>query len=89
MEENREMVADDNLQEELRAMVADILELEDDAIAPKAHLVEDLGGDSLIALELIASVEKRYGVVIPPEDYPRLVRLDTAVPLIRGLIANA
>ena len=43
-----------NLEQEVRALVASIIEMDPNTINPDAHLVEDLGMDSMMALEILA-----------------------------------
>lgn len=45
-------------------------------ITPQAHFVDDLGIDSLDAVELVMSVEEEFGIEIPDEDAEKL----TTVP---------
>ena len=58
------------LQADIRQVVANIMEREPDTIPMDAHLVADLGADSMNALELLATLEKRYGIVIDPGNLP-------------------
>jgi acyl carrier protein len=46
---------------ELRALIADVLDIEPEAITDEVSFVEDLGVDSLLALELAVTMERRYG----------------------------
>ena len=48
--------------EELRTVVADVLDVERDDVTDEANFVEELGVDSLMALEVMVVLEKKYGV---------------------------
>ncbi|WP_326686077.1 MULTISPECIES: acyl carrier protein [unclassified Streptomyces] len=48
--------------DELRGIVAEVLDLDTSDVTDDARFNEDLGGDSLLALEVIVVLEKRYGV---------------------------
>lgn len=52
---------------EIKELVAEILEMDASAIPEGASFVKDLGMDSLRALEILASLEKKYKIVIPPD----------------------
>ena len=67
------------LENELRAIVAEIMEVEPEKITLEAKFIEDLGMDSMMALEVLASVEKKYKLKIP-EDY--LMKVTTLAGLI-------
>lgn len=56
---------DADLENEVRKLVADIIELPEDKISKDARFVEDLGMDSMMALEILASIEKKFKVQIP------------------------
>jgi len=48
--------------EELRQLVADVMDVEEESVTDEAHFIEDLGVDSLMALEIMVALEKRYRV---------------------------
>lgn len=52
-------------QAEMREMIADILALEPQEVQPHSRFFQDLGGESLDALDLQFQVEKRFGVKAP------------------------
>ena len=69
------------MQVEIRNLIAEIIELEPDEIKDEAHLVEDLGMDSMMALEILASIEKRFKIQIPEEELPNIVSVNNAVAI--------
>ncbi|WP_405396584.1 acyl carrier protein [Streptomyces microflavus] len=68
--------------EELRAVVAQALELPVEEVTDDARFKEDLEVDSLISLEIAVRVEERYGVKI---DESRLAEIGS-FRLVRELI---
>ncbi|MGY6652043.1 acyl carrier protein [Amycolatopsis sp. TRM77291] len=48
--------------EDLRTLVARVLEVEPAEVTDEANLVEDLGVDSLLLLEVAARILQRYGI---------------------------
>jgi len=60
------------LEKELRSLIAEIIEVEPESITPDANFVEDLGMDSMMALEILASIEKKYKLKIPEENLTKL-----------------
>lgn len=73
---------------EIRKIVADILETEPEKIASDAKFVEDLGMDSMMALEIMAAIEKKYRVVIPEDMLPKFTSLNQTVSLIKEIISK-
>jgi acyl carrier protein len=59
----------------LKEIVCDILELDDDEVTETSLFSEDHGADSLRAIEILASLEKEFGVVIDQAELARMVNL--------------
>ena len=81
-------VSQDNLEKEMRSLVAEILEIEEDEITPEAKFVEDLGMDSMMALEILASAEKMYKIKIPEENLTKVTSLKSLVEVASKIIGN-
>ena len=75
-----------NFEKEIRSIVAEILEIDEEKITPTAKFVEDLGMDSMMALEILASVEKKYKLKIPEEFLTKVTSLDSMVDIAKKLI---
>ena len=75
-----------NLEQEVRELIADIIEMEPSKIDPEANLVEDLGMDSMMALEILASMEKKYKIKISEDDLPKITTLNRAIDLARQYV---
>ena len=76
----------DSIQDEIRNLMGEIIEVDPATIQPDDHLVKNLKADSMMALELLAKLEKKYNIVIEPEDLPKLVTLRSTVELVSQLI---
>ena len=61
-----------NLQERLYALLANQLGLEREELVPDAHILDDLGADSLDVVELMMAIEASFEIVVPDEDVERL-----------------
>ncbi len=71
------------LEKELREIIAKIVEIELEKITSEADFVTDLGMDSMMALEILAALEKRYKIRIPEEKLTRLRNLKEAINLTK------
>ncbi len=56
-------------------MVADIIEVPVEKLTPDADFFNDLNVDSLKAIEIVAAFEKKYRVIIPENDIPKIRNL--------------
>jgi len=63
----------ESIKKEVKSTVASIIEVPESKLTEQTKFVEDLGIDSMMALEIVAKIEKTYKVVIPEEDIPRYV----------------
>lgn len=74
-----------NIEQEVREIIAEIIEKDPKEVTLDAKLVDDLGADSMMALEILASLEKKYRVVVPEEELPKLTSLRKIMELVEGL----
>ena len=74
-----------DIEADIRKLVAEILEVEPQEINETAHFVKDLGMDSMMALEILAGIEKMYRIVIPEEMLPKFTSLKETVRIVREI----
>jgi acyl carrier protein len=65
----------ENLQVRLYSLVANQLGVEAEELVPEAHILDDLGADSLDVVELVMALEESFDIVVPDEDVERLQTL--------------
>ena len=65
----------------VRKVIGEILEIEPRAIDPDAQLIEDLGMDSMMALEILAAIEKRFRIKVPEDSLPKMTTLNRIIQL--------
>jgi len=66
----------------IKEIVCEILELEDDEVTETSLFSEDHGADSLRAIEILASLEKEFNVVIDQAELARMVNLEGVYAVI-------
>ncbi len=69
--------------DDLRRTVAKILDVEPADLTDEVRFVEDLGGNSLLALEVLVVLEEKYGVTFSRDEVESL----TSLPRTRELLA--
>lgn len=74
------------LEREITTIVAEIIEMEEDELWNKreAHFVNELDVDSMLALEMLAVLEKKYKITIPEESILDLTSLQSTIDLVRS-----
>jgi acyl carrier protein len=61
--------------QELREIVAEVLEIEPEELSETGDFMEDYDADSLRAIEILARLDKKYRVEIPQSELPELRNL--------------
>ena len=79
-------MAERSIDQEVARLIADIIEVEPDKIDLDAHLVEDLGMDSMMALEILAGIEKEFRIKIPENDLPKITTVNKAIELTKRYV---
>jgi acyl carrier protein len=75
-----------DLENEIRNLIAEIIEKEPSEITLDAKFFEDLGVDSMMALEIMAAMEKKYKIVIPEEKLAQLTTLRETVAVAKEFL---
>jgi acyl carrier protein len=74
-----------SLEEEVKKLVADIIEVPLEKLTPDADFFNDLGIDSLKAIEIVAAFEKKFRIIIPEEDIPKIRTLMQVIEYTKKL----
>ncbi|MBW5486534.1 acyl carrier protein [Streptomyces bambusae] len=75
--------------EELRALVAQVLDVDVTEVGDDVKFVDDLEVDSLMALEVVVVLEKKYGIKLPESELKHIVTLQSAYDLLSARIDTA
>ena len=82
-------MATQDIAEGLREIMAARLGLPAEQLVPEARLVEDLGLDSLDAVELAISVERKFDIEVPEEELTKLKTVADMVALVQNRVKQA
>ena len=70
--------------EEIKAVIVDTLSCDEDKVVLEASLTDDLGADSLDAVELGMAIEDAIGVAIADEDLPNIKTVQDLVDYVEA-----
>jgi len=76
------MQDNDAITGELMTLVAEIIEVDRSRLTLETHFIRDLEMDSLMALELLTALEKKYAIKIPEEALPEFATLAGVVDVV-------
>ena len=72
--------------EKVKSIIASSLNCPEEDITLEATIKEDLGADSLDAVDMIMAFEDDFGISIPPEKAESLVTVNDIVTVINTLV---
>lgn len=76
------------LESEIKNLIAEIIEKDPSEISPDAKFFEELEMDSMMALEILSGVKKRYKINIPEEKLAQLTSLNATIAVAKEYLAN-
>ncbi len=71
------------IEEKVRKLIAEKLEVDYDDVVLRASLIDDLGADSLALVELIMTMEEEFDIEVPDDDAERLVTVENAIEYVK------
>ena len=72
--------------DEIKSIVADILNISPSEVEPDSRFIEDLGADSLDVLEIIMSIEDEFNIKIPTNGAENIVTVGDAFEAIKKVM---
>jgi acyl carrier protein len=73
-----------SVEEKVKKIIMDQLNVSADEVKPEASFVEDLGADSLDLTELIMAMEEEFGMEIADEEAQKLLKVKDAINYVAG-----
>lgn len=70
--------------DKIKEILADQLDIEESAITPDSLLVEDLGADSLDAIDIVMSVEDEFGIEVPDEIIEKIESVSDIITFVEN-----
>ncbi|MBS1856998.1 MAG: acyl carrier protein [Acidobacteria bacterium] len=67
---------------EMKTLIATVTEREPEEVTENALLTDDLGVDSLMAMEVMVTVDKKFKIDIPEEDFATIKTVKDAVAMV-------
>ena len=71
--------------DDVKAVVVEQLSVDADSVKLESKIIEDLGADSLDAVELIMALEEKFDIEIPDTDAEKLIKIEDVVKYIENL----
>lgn len=71
------------IEEKVRKLIAEKLDVDYNDVVPQAALIDDLGADSLALVEMIMTMEEEFDIEVPDDDAEKLVTVENAIAYIK------
>jgi acyl carrier protein len=79
----------ESIKNEVRTMIAEMTERAPSEISDTAHFTDDLELDSLMALEMMVAVNKKYRIQLFEEEFSTIKTLNDAVAVVLRHVSPA
>lgn len=76
---------------EIRELITDIAEdmdIDEKTITDDALFIDDMGLDSMALLEVLATMEKKFGVSIPESEFPNITSITKCAETVEKYVAE-
>lgn len=73
----------ENIEKEISEIVSRVIKVPADKIDPSADLFKDLGVDSLLGVEIFASLDKRFNIDIPENKLEKIRTLNDMIAIAK------
>jgi acyl carrier protein len=77
----------DEIRNEIKRLIANVTEREPDEIPDAAHFMDELGVDSLMAMEVMIAVDKKFKIDIPEEEFNKATNVNESVAMVEQFLA--
>ena len=71
-----------SVEEKIKKIICEQLEVDEKDVVPDASFVDDLGADSLDQVELIMAMEEEFGISISDEEAEKIATVRNAIEYI-------
>ncbi len=77
-------MAEKDITAEVKRIITEQLDVDEDEIKPESTFIDDLGADSLGLVELVLAFEEAFEIEIPDEDTEKIRTVQDAIDYIKA-----
>jgi acyl carrier protein len=78
----------EEIRAEVKKLIAEVTEREPEEITDTALFAEELGVDSLMAMEVMVAVDKKYKINIPEDEFGKIKNVDDTVVVVQRYLSS-
>lgn len=76
------------IEQEIKSLVSKIIKVPEGKIKPDANIFTEYGVDSLLGVEILAGLDKKYGLDVPEEKLKEIKSLNDITRIANELLAK-
>lgn len=77
-----------NIEEEIKRIIADVIDEDPSKLGPNVNFWNDLGVDSIKTIEISVALEKKLGITLRDGQIPKIDTVGQAVALVKSLLGK-
>ena len=81
--DNNGAIKTDEIRMEIKRLIAEVTERTPEEVSDTAHFTEELGVDSLMAMEVMVAVDKKYKINIPEDEFAQIKNVNDTVEVVQ------
>jgi acyl carrier protein len=78
-----EAITVEHIRNEVKKLIAEVTEREPEEITDTALFADELGVDSLMAMEVMVAVDKKYKINIPEDEFATIKNVNDTVAVVQ------
>ena len=72
------------MQDKILDIIADYTGTDKSKITLESNLIDDLGADSLSAVEIVIAIEKQFGITIPDNQVESMIKVKDVIAIVES-----
>ena len=72
------------MQDKIFNIIADYTGTDKSKITLESNLIDDLGADSLSAVEIVIAIEKQFGITIPDNQVESMIKVKDVIAIVES-----
>ncbi len=82
-------ISADQIRDEVKRLIAEVTERSPEEISDTALFADELGVDSLMAMEVMVAVDKKFKIDIPEEEFTKVKNVEETVAMVQRHLPQA
>jgi len=82
-------ISEEKIRLEVKRLIAAVTEREPEEVGDAALFAEDLGIDSLMGMEIMVAMDKKFGIDVPEDEFLKATNVNEAVIMVQRYLPES